>query len=86
MFLTRSLVLTKGSASMFRQSVRTKYLPRNLLKLNERSRFIQDSFPPESTQRLAQFLEDQPRSIYAGDKILCFVGQITFTKLNHTEI
>ena len=45
---------------------RHKYLPRNLLKLNERSGLIHDTFPPESTQRLAAFLEDKPRTIYAG--------------------
>jgi len=57
----------------FRKFIRTKFLARNLLKLNERSGFIHDTFPPESTQRLAQFLEEKPRSIYAG--------AFTFSKL-----
>ena len=55
-----------ATSGRFREFVRTKYLPRNLLKLNERGGLIQDTFPPESTQQLAQFLEEKPRSIYAG--------------------
>lgn len=61
-----SLLTSRLSITVFRQSARTKYLPRNLLKLNERSGLIQNTFPPESTQRLAKYLEEQPRSIYAG--------------------
>ena len=64
--LSKSSLLISRQSVVFRQSARTKYLPRNLLKLNERSGLIQNTFPPESSQRLAKFLEEQPRSVYAG--------------------
>ena len=71
--LSKSLLFSRGTASVFRQMARHKYLPRNLLKLNERSGLIHDTFPPESTQRLAAFLEDKPRTIYAGKFIYLFI-------------